>query len=51
MILEIKCTTCGEIMGSVEKPVITEADIELYKYSVTCSNGHREEKPTEEIVS
>ncbi len=37
---QIRCETCNEIIGNVEKAQITEDDRALYRDTVTCSNGH-----------
>lgn len=42
MIATIKCLVCNEIMGTIEKPEITEADIAEYRQMVSCTQGHQE---------
>lgn len=37
----IKCSVCSEVLGTLEKPVITDLDVETYRQMVTCSSGHR----------
>lgn len=37
---EIKCPTCGEVIGEIEKPVITDEDIQQYVAMFMCSQGH-----------
>lgn len=41
MIKTIKCTTCEEILGTLEKPEITDQDISEYQVMVSCSLGHQ----------
>jgi hypothetical protein len=38
----IKCEVCGEIVGSLEKNVITQEDRDLYRQMIMCPNGHIE---------
>lgn len=40
MIAIIKCTTCNETLGTIEKPAITQDDLEMYQASMICSQGH-----------
>lgn len=40
MIYQIKCSVCDSVMGTLEKPAITERDIEDYAAMMTCENGH-----------
>lgn len=40
MRVDIKCTTCDETMGTLEKPEITDTDVSLYQQMMTCPNGH-----------
>lgn len=37
---EIRCQTCNELMGTIDKPEITAEDIEKYQQMMTCSSGH-----------
>lgn len=54
MIVKIKCEVCGEEIGTIDKPIVTELDQELYRSMTSCSNGHTEttqlveEVPSEE---
>jgi hypothetical protein len=36
----IKCSTCDEVIGELDKPEIADEDVAQYKAMVTCSNGH-----------
>lgn len=49
----IKCLTCQEVLGQLEKPQIAEYDVEKYREMVTCSQGHGAEQielvPEEEV--
>jgi hypothetical protein len=36
---EIKCPICGTLLGTIEKEVITDADIMLYQGTTKC-NSH-----------
>lgn len=49
MIADIKCLTCGELMGTIEKPVITDRDILLYHQMQTCSLGHKHASTTDDL--
>lgn len=49
MIFEIKCETCGEVLGTIEKNEITENDIAEYKQMMVCENGHQTILLEEEI--
>jgi len=40
MIAKITCPICSIEMGTIEKPVITEADIALYQQMMQCPEGH-----------
>lgn len=42
MIKEIKCQVCGEVIGTLVKPEVTQLDEDLYRAMVTCPNGHTE---------
>jgi len=44
---QIKCVICGEIIGTINKPEITEQDAIEYAAMTTCSQGHLQ---TEEIL-
>lgn len=49
MIFQIKCVVCNEQMGTLEKTVITDQDIQEIKGMFTCSQGHAQvEEPVEE---
>ena len=37
---QIKCVVCGEILGTVEKPEISEQDAIDYSAMMACSDGH-----------
>lgn len=50
MIVEIQCATCGEILGTLDKPVITDADRELFQTQTVCSLGHGAAVTLEEIT-
>lgn len=39
----IKCVTCSEVLGTIQKPMVTEYDIEKYREMITCSQGHGQE--------
>lgn len=36
MKLTISCQECGKILSLVEKPEITQDDLDLYKYNCSC---------------
>lgn len=40
MIAIIKCQTCNEVMGQIDKPIISQEDIDMYQSSLICSQGH-----------
>lgn len=40
MVAIIKCQTCQEVLGTIEKDVISANDIAAYTASCTCSQGH-----------
>lgn len=40
MIKHIKCTECGELLGTIDKPVVTAQDEMEYAEMVACSLGH-----------
>lgn len=42
MIKVIKCNTCGEVIGTINKPEITLQDEQEYQQMVTCPSGHSE---------
>lgn len=44
MIKIVKCLTCDEVLGSIEKPEITDADLDKYREMVVCSQGHGAEQ-------
>lgn len=46
---EITCSTCSEIIGSLKKSNITDADVALYRMMVACSSGHIDSMFSEEI--
>lgn len=37
----IVCTVCSEVMGTVDKPVIDQDDIDSAPTVFTCSAGHQ----------
>lgn len=37
---DIKCLVCGTVLGSIEKDVISDRDIEEYQAMEICPNGH-----------
>lgn len=41
---EIKCETCNEVMGTIEKDEILPFDESLYQQMSTCINGHNAAK-------
>jgi hypothetical protein len=40
MIAKIKCATCSEEMGQIDKDIITPEDIAMYQQMMVCSQGH-----------
>ena len=40
MKVHVKCSTCNEFLGTVEKPEVTQTDIDFYRAMVVCSLGH-----------
>ena len=38
---DIKCATCGELLGTIEKDEIMDADSALYQKMEICSQGHK----------
>lgn len=40
MIVSIKCRICQEVMGQIEKEVVSEQDVAEYQQMLTCSQGH-----------
>ncbi len=36
----IKCLTCGDVMGFVEKDEFNAEDEAMYQQMMTCPNGH-----------
>jgi hypothetical protein len=46
MKVSVKCSTCQELLGTIEKPSVTEIDVEFYRVMVVCSLGHGLENVT-----
>ena len=46
----ITCGTCSEVIGHLEKDVITPADEQLYRQMTACSNGHIESVMIDEVL-
>ena len=42
MIWEIYCTECGEVIGTLEKAQVTQAELDLWKEQTMCSQSHAE---------
>jgi hypothetical protein len=36
----VKCLTCDEVLGNIEKADVSDDDLSFYRQMVTCSNGH-----------
>ena len=40
MVVNVKCATCLEFLGTIEKPEVTVSDVDFYRAMVVCSMGH-----------
>lgn len=37
MIVNVKCEVCGQVLVVIDKDVVSQEDIDMYKASVSCS--------------